>query len=91
MKRKIESKLLEWKNNTSDRMPLVLNGARQVGKTYILREFGERYYKNVVYVNLETNPAVASYFDEDIAPEKIISDTTTNPSSMKLNSLCIIS
>ena len=72
MKRKIESKLLEWKNNTSDRMPLILNGARQVGKTYILREFGERYYKNVVYVNLETNTAVASYFNKDIAPEKII-------------------
>jgi len=72
MKRKIESRLLEWKNNSTDRMPLILNGARQVGKTYILREFGERYYKNVVYVNLETNTVVASYFNEDIAPEKII-------------------
>lgn len=71
MKRKIESKLIEWKNK-SDRMPLIINGARQVGKTYILREFGERYYKNVVYVNLETNVAVSSYFDENITPEKII-------------------
>ncbi|WP_010245224.1 ATP-binding protein [Acetivibrio cellulolyticus] len=71
MKRKIEQKLLEWKDK-SDRMPLIINGARQVGKTYILREFGYRYYKNVVYINLEINYAVASYFTETISPEKII-------------------
>lgn len=53
-------------------MPLLVNGARQVGKTYILREFGEQNFKNVVYINLETNLAVASYFDDNIAPEKII-------------------
>lgn len=72
MKRKIESKLLEWKNKLSDRKPLILNGARQVGKTYILREFAERYYKNVVYINLEINTSVSSYFNENIAPEKMI-------------------
>jgi len=70
--KKIEEKLLIWKNNESRRMPLVLNGARQVGKTYILRDFGEKYYKNVVYINLETNYAVSSYFADNIAPEKII-------------------
>lgn len=72
MKRKIENKLLEWKNKSSDRKPLLLYGARQVGKTYILREFGKRFYKNVVYINLETNTAVSSYFDENIAPATII-------------------
>ncbi|MEG0998545.1 MAG: ATP-binding protein [Clostridiales bacterium] len=72
MKRKITEKLLAWKNNTKDRKPLVLNGARQVGKTYILREFGEKYYKNVVYINLESNISVASFFAENIAPERII-------------------
>lgn len=71
MKRSIEEKLLEWKNKR-DRKPLILNGARQVGKTYILREFGSLYYKNVVYVNLETNISVASYFDGDISPERLI-------------------
>lgn len=71
MKRNIEQKLIEWKNK-KDRKPLILNGARQVGKTYILREFGEVYYKNVVYVNLETNTSVASYFDGDISPERLI-------------------
>lgn len=71
MKRLIEAELKAWKNNR-DRKPLILNGARQVGKTYILREFGERNYKNVVYVNLETNTSVASYFSDDISPERII-------------------
>lgn len=52
MKRSIEQQLCEWKAS-NNRKPLILNGARQVGKTYLLREFGEKYYKNVVYVNLE--------------------------------------
>lgn len=72
MKRKIEAQLLAWKNKEKNRMPLLVNGARQVGKTYILREFGERNYKNVVYINLETNLSAASYFDDNIAPEKIL-------------------
>lgn len=72
MKRKIEEKLHVWKNKGATRMPLILNGARQVGKTYLLRQFGEENFKNVVYVNLETNQAVASYFSENIAPERII-------------------
>lgn len=71
MKRLIESELTAWKNS-NERKPLILNGARQVGKTYILREFGEQSYKNVVYVNLETNISVASYFSDDISPERII-------------------
>lgn len=53
-------------------MPLIINGARQVGKTYILLEFGERCYKNTVYINLETNIQIVSYFDENISPERII-------------------
>ena len=72
MRRKIEEKLLAWKNNTRSRQPLLLYGARQVGKTYILNDFGERNYKNTVYINLETNLAVAGYFGDDITPERII-------------------
>lgn len=71
MKRLIENELIRWKESTTKR-PLILNGARQVGKTYILREFGEKYYKNTVYVNLETNLSVAEYFDNDISPDRII-------------------
>jgi uncharacterized protein len=72
MKRKITDKLIAWKNQLSGRMPLLLYGARQVGKTYILREFGAQHYKNVAYINLETNQTVSSYFTENIEPEHIL-------------------
>ena len=72
MKRKIEERLLAWKDKTSNRLPLIVNGARQVGKTYILRKFGAEQFKNVVYINLETNLAVASYFNDDITPERLL-------------------
>lgn len=72
MRRKIEEKLIAWKNKTENRMPLLLYGARQVGKTYILTEFGETQFENMVYVNLETNLSVAAYFSDDISPERLI-------------------
>ena len=72
MRRKITDKLLEWKNKERDRMPLLVYGARQVGKTYIISKFGEENYKNVAYVNLELNQSVSSYFSENIEPERII-------------------
>jgi len=72
MKRKIEDRLLTWKDKTSNRLPLIVNGARQVGKTYILRKFGAEQFKNVVYINLETNLTVASYFSDNITPERLL-------------------
>ena len=72
MKRKIEERLLAWKNKTRNRQPLIVNGARQVGKTYILRKFGAEQFKNVVYINLETNLTIASYFTDNIAPERLL-------------------
>lgn len=71
MKRKIMRQLIEWKNSSA-RKPLILNGARQVGKTFILREFGRENYKNTVYVNLESNGTAASMFNDDISPSKLI-------------------
>jgi len=71
VKRKINDSLLIWKNKTS-RIPLLIYGARQVGKTHTLREFGDKYYKNAAYINLETNMTVSSYFNENIEPERII-------------------
>jgi len=72
MKRKIKESLIAWKNQPKGRMPLLVYGARQVGKTHILREFGQEHYKNVAYANLETNKTVNSYFDDNIEPERII-------------------
>jgi len=79
MRRKVLEQLIGWKNNPK-RMPLIVNGARQVGKTYIIKEFGQLHFSSVVYVNLETNLAVNSYFDTDITPLRIIQylETATN-------------
>ncbi len=72
MKRKMEARLLEWKHRRENRKPLLVNGARQVGKTYLLREFGEKYFKNTVYINLEVNRQVRAYFEENLEPEKLL-------------------
>ena len=73
MRRRIETDLLAWKEKSDDqRMPLLLNGARQVGKTYILRAFGAEHFENVAYVNLEANQAAASIFAEDLSPQHLI-------------------
>ena len=71
MKRKITIKLSEWKDS-SRRQPLLVYGARQVGKTYVINEFGRNNYENVIYVNFETNLTVAADFSNDISPEHII-------------------
>lgn len=71
MKRKILSDLIKWKENPK-RKPLIVYGARQVGKTYILKKFAEECFTNYVYVNLETNVSVNAYFDEDINSVRII-------------------
>ena len=71
MKREIESKLLAWKNNPS-RKPLIVMGARQVGKTYLLQQFGSDHYNHVAYINCDNNPRVANLFAEDYDMERII-------------------
>lgn len=71
MKRKIYDYLLQWKEK-ADRKPLIVNGARQVGKTYILQEFGQQEYDNYVIVNLETDKALVEKFEESITPRSLI-------------------
>ncbi len=63
--------LEEWKESTH-RKPLILQGARQVGKTYSILEFGRTHYENVAYFNFETNPKLNKTFDENISPEYLI-------------------
>lgn len=71
MKRLIYSKLLDWKNR-SDHKPLVLEGARQVGKTYILQEFGKNEFENMVYINCENNEAIKQLFAIDFNINRIL-------------------
>lgn len=72
MERNIMQELAAWRKMERNRMPLLLYGVRQVGKTYILREFGDRYFKNTVYVNFERMKLVAGYFEGELDPERII-------------------
>jgi uncharacterized protein len=71
MERTILQRLQQWKDNPL-RKPLILAGARQVGKTYILKEFGKRQYDNVAYINCDGTPEVASLFAEDYDMPRVL-------------------
>ena len=73
MKRDVYQQLLSWK--LSDRRkPLLLQGARQTGKTYILKKFGHHEYQNTVYYNFEEDPALDSFFQRDLNPQRILKE-----------------
>ena len=71
MYRKIMPYLETWQESTH-RKPLILQGARQVGKTYSVLEFGRTHYDNVAYFNFETNPKLNETFEENISPDYLI-------------------
>ncbi len=71
MKRKISKWLSEWKTNPK-RMPLIINGARQVGKTYIIKQFGKEEYKHILYLNLEIEDNFCKFLETELSPDKII-------------------
>lgn len=71
MKRNAMNDLIKWKNK-ENRKPLLLYGARQVGKTYLVKEFANKYFDDIIYINFETNNLVGKIIDEDISPEYII-------------------
>jgi hypothetical protein len=73
VQRDIYRELLGWRNS-AHRKPLILRGARQTGKTYILREFGTREYRRCHYFNFEQDSRLGSLFAGDLAPERIIRD-----------------
>jgi predicted AAA+ superfamily ATPase len=71
MKRKIMNNLLKWKANP-EKKPLLIQGARQVGKTYTALTFGKRHYKSTAYFNMESSSEVAAVFERDLNPERIL-------------------
>ena len=70
MEREIYGKLLEWKASPQ-RKPLILNGARQTGKTWILKEFGKNEYKHLAYISCDNNPDMQNVFT-DFNPDRLI-------------------
>ncbi|MCP4678634.1 MAG: ATP-binding protein [Deltaproteobacteria bacterium] len=73
MKRDAYGKLLEWKRS-GWRKPLLLRGARQTGKTYLLKEFGREEYRKAHCLDFERDPRLADFFERDLKPERIIAD-----------------
>ena len=73
MIRSIYKYLSEWKSSYR-RKPLLLQGARQVGKTYAVKQFGKNDYKNIAYLNFEQVPELSKFFDGKLDPHKIIED-----------------
>lgn len=71
MRREKLAALISWKNSTS-RKPLIIRGARQVGKTWLMKEFGNTQYKQTVYVNFEKNSRLKTLFVDDFDIKRII-------------------
>ena len=71
MQRELLQSLIKWKKN-DDRKPLIIRGARQVGKTWLMKEFGNKQYKNIAYVNFETALSLHHIFESGFEVEKLI-------------------
>ena len=71
MKRALYQSMLDWKNS-SNRKPLILQGARQVGKTWLMKEFGKNEFGQVVYLNFESSERLKSLFRADFDIKRII-------------------
>jgi hypothetical protein len=72
MKRNIINDLAKWKEN-SNRKPLIIQGARQVGKTWVMKEFGRLFFENVIYINFESSVRLQQLFQNDFDMQRIIS------------------
>ena len=71
LKRKIDNYLIKWKNN-SNKLPLIIKGARQIGKTNAIRNFGENNYKTFVEINFALQPQFKTIFEEGFEVDNII-------------------
>lgn len=71
MERKAMKNLYEWKDSPV-RKPLILQGARQTGKTWLMKEFGKRAFANTVYINFDSNPMMQDLFTADLNPKRLL-------------------
>ena len=72
MRRNAMQQLYDWKEK-STRKPLIIRGARQVGKTWLMKEFGEKAYENTVYINFDSNSQMTELFSSDLNIEEEVS------------------
>jgi len=71
MRRIVIDKLTSWKKS-AERKPLILKGVRQVGKTWLLKEFGKKYYENTAYFNFDEQSELKQYFETTKDVQRII-------------------
>lgn len=71
MRREAIKTLVEWKNDTH-RLPLIIRGARQVGKTWLMKEFGRKYFESTAYINFDRNERMKSLFSGDFSTDRIL-------------------
>jgi predicted AAA+ superfamily ATPase len=71
MQRKLMAKLVTWKTEKG-RKPLIIKGVRQVGKTFLLKEFGKTHFPKAHYINFEKEPRLAQIFEQDLVPNRIL-------------------
>lgn len=83
LKRKIEKDLLNWKSD-KNRKPLIVKGARQVGKTYSVLDFAKKNYKSVIYINFVQNPSLNSIFDGDLNVDNLLTLITASVPNVNL-------
>ncbi len=75
MNRNITNQLVEWKNlKSKDRKSLLLQGARQTGKTYILKEFGKKHFKKTHYFDFMSNPELGKIFEKNFDTDRIVTE-----------------
>ena len=75
MKRSIIKQLILWKKS-EQRKPLILKGVRQVGKTWLLKEFGKKYYENTAYFNFDEQGELKQYFETTKDIQRILGNLT---------------
>lgn len=84
LKRKIDNYLIKWKNN-SNKLPLIIKGARQIGKTNAIRNFGKNNYKIFVEINFALQPQFKTIFNDGFEVDNIIKNITLKMPELKLN------
>lgn len=84
LKRKIDNYLIKWKNN-SNKLPLIIKGARQIGKTNSIRNFGKNNYKTFVEINFALQPQFKTIFNDGFEVDNIIKNITLKMPELKLN------
>ena len=84
LKRKIDNYLIEWKKN-KDRLPLIIKGARQIGKTNAIRNFGNKNYKTFIEINFVLQPQFKTIFEEGFEVDNIIKNITLKMPELELN------